>query len=244
MTKTKSVLGVMMAVLLAGAGEARAQRQPAGGGRGFLNVNVGAQPQQRLITTSESFPLYDETATITSSQPVENGPIFEVSGGYRILRSLGIGATVSFFPGRSSSSTVVATIPDLIFVDRPRTITTTTSGLSHTETGVHLQATWFLPISDNFEIALSGGPSFIRVEQQLTATASVPAGTQNVNVSLATETGTALAINVGVDGSYMFSPQYGVGLFVQYAGGSVDLPSVSNLEVGGLRTGLGFRVRF
>ena len=35
---------------------------------GFLNIDAGAQPQRQTITATNSFPLYDETATVTVTQ--------------------------------------------------------------------------------------------------------------------------------------------------------------------------------
>lgn len=244
MTKTKGVLGLTMAVLLTGGTEAQAQSGRVPGERGYLNVNFGAQPQQRLISNAESFQLYDETATLTTNQPIESGPVFEVGGAYRVMRNISVGASVSFLSGSKTASTAEATIPDPVFYDSFRTVTKTTSGLTHAERGVHLQAMWFLPVIDRLDVALSGGPSFIRVEQQLTTTITVPAGTQDLNVASGTETGTAVGLNAGVDASYMITPRYGVGLSVQYSGGSVNLPSAPDFKVGGVRTGFGLRVRF
>ena len=72
MTQTTTVLGLLGAFALFGAAEARGQ-QPSPESAGFINFNVGAQPQRRTINTSESFTLYDESATVTSNQPIQNG---------------------------------------------------------------------------------------------------------------------------------------------------------------------------
>jgi hypothetical protein len=42
----------------------------------------------------------------------------------------------------------------------------------------------------------------------------------------------------------MFTRQLGLGVFLRYAGATVDLPAASGIKVGGLRTGVGFHVRF
>jgi hypothetical protein len=243
-TKIKGVLIVTMAVVLTGGAEAQAQGGRRPGERGYLNVNFGAQPQERLITTTESFQLYDETATWTTSQPIETGPVFEIGGAYRLRRNLAVGASVSVLSGKKTSSTVDAMIPDPIFYDSFKSVTKTTSGLSHSERGVHLQAMWSFPVAAKFDVAVSGGPSFISVEQQLLTAINVPAGTQELNVASGTESGMAVGFNAGVDASYMITPRYGVGLSVGYNGGAVDLPSVAELKVGGVRTGFGLRVRF
>lgn len=210
---------------------------------GYLNVNVGAQPQRRTIRTADSFSLYDETATVTSSQPIKNGPMFDVSGGYRVTRRFVIAVGVSSFRS-SSTSTITASIPDPSVFDRPKTVTQDTSDLGRTEVGVHMQAVWFIPVTDKIDVALSAGPSFIRVTQELTPTVTVPARTQNISASEESQSGTALGVNVGFDGTYMLTPRYGAGVFLRFAGGSVDLPAVADLKVGGFQGGFGFRVRF
>jgi hypothetical protein len=237
------VLTFMTPALVAGTGRAAAQAQPNPGSAAFLNINVGAQPQQRTIATSESFPLYDETATVTSSQPVNNGPVFDIAGGYRVRRQLFVGVGFSTFQ-RSSASDLVASIPDLIFVDRPRIATASTPDLTHSERGIHVQVLWMIPVNDRIDVVLSAGPSFIRVSQELTATVTVAPRTQSITVVQATESATAIGVNAGFDGTYLFTPHVGAGLFVRYAGGKVDLPSVPDLSVGGFQTGLGLRVRF
>ena len=100
-----------------------------------------------------------------------------------------------------------------------------------------------MPVTNKIDIALSAGPSIIHVSQQL-ATGTVPAGTQNLTASFNEETANAFGVNLGFDAAYMFTPRLGAGLFVQYAGGSVDLPSAKGVKAGGVQTGLGLRARF
>jgi hypothetical protein len=240
-TQTTTVLGLIGAFALLAAAEPGAQ-QPPPESAGFLNVNVAAQPQRRTIQTTGSFPLYDEAVTVTSNQPIQNGVLFDLSGGYRPWGRLGVGVGLSSFRSRGDSGITVS-IPDPAFFDRPRIVTEDVAGLDRSELGVHLQAVWLTPVTDKFDVMFSAGPSFIRVKQQV-ATVIVPLGTQNITVTQESQSGTALGINVGLDGSYMFRPQIGAGMFIRYAGGSVDLPAVSNLKVGGFQGGVGLRFRF
>jgi hypothetical protein len=225
------------------ASEVSAQTAPAAGSR-FVNVNIGAQPPVRSIDKSDSFPLYDETATVTTSQGISNGAIVDINGGYRVWRQLGIGIGYSTLMGETRDSSVVARIPDPLVYGRLKTVNTVATGLNHTEQGIYLQALWFVPITDKIEIALSAGPSFIRVKQELVSGVTVAPGTQNVSVVVSTESRTAMGANLGFDGNYFFSKRFGAGLFVRYSGGSIDLPGIEGLSVGGFQTGLGFRARF
>ena len=47
--------------------------------------------------------------------------------------------------------------------------------------------------------------------------------------------------------TYMIAPQIGAGLFVRYMGGFADIPTLGgdvSVDVGGVQTGGGIRVRF
>ena len=244
MTKPTLAVVLLTTMAIAGARSAQAQGASSAESKGFLNVDLGAQPQQRTLATSTSFPLYDETATVSSSQPVHNGPMFGITGGYRIRPKVAVGVGVTMFNARTADSTIVATIPDLVFFNRPKTITQIATGLDHSELGVHLSAVWLHTVSPKIDMALSAGPSLIRVKQDLTSSVTVTPGTQNIVATQETQTGNALGFNAGFDGTYKLAPTFGVGLFVRYAGGKVTLPAVTGLQVGGLQAGLGVRLHF
>ncbi len=243
MTKTTRILVLMAGLAMAVASEAQAQTRPAPATFGFVNINLGVQPQTRSIGTSDAFTLYEEPATLTTSQLIGKGLIADVSGGYRVWRSLSIGVGFSSFK-KNSTSSVVASIPDPLFFNQSKTVNANSTGLEHAERAFHLQAVWLVPIAEKIDVALSVGPSFIRVEQQLVSSVTVPAGTQNVNVVVGTEQGTAKGANIGIDGTYLVTRNFGAGIFFRYVGGSIDLPSAPALRVGGFQAGLGARVRF
>ncbi|HJZ78639.1 MAG TPA: hypothetical protein VKE51_43225, partial [Vicinamibacterales bacterium] len=71
-----------------------------------------------------------------------------------------------------------------------------------------------------------------------------PPGTQNVVSSVQRESGTAKGVNIGADLSYSFTKLVGAGGFIRYNGGSVDLPSLSDVKAGGFQLGIGARLRF
>ena len=242
MLKTTSIL-VMAGVMAAVGSEARAQTQPPPATLGFVNVNFGTQPSSRTIGRSNSFPVYGEAATLTTAMETGNGGIFDITGGYRFRPNLAGAIGFSNFSNLSDSG-VIATIPNPLFFDQPQTVNTSVKDLQHNERGIHLQAVWFMPITNQIDVAFSAGPSFIRVSQDLVSSVTIPAGTQNATPVVVTEKATAVGVNLGVDGSYLFTRNFGAGVFIRYAGAKVDLPSVSDLRVGGLQAGVGARVRF
>jgi hypothetical protein len=232
-----------MAIVIAAGGVeclAAQEREPVDSV--YINVDAGAQPQRRTVTSSSSFPLYDETATVTADQRIRNGGVFEVSAGMRVARHIALGVGISTF-GRSGTAAITASIPHPAFFDRPAIITRDAADLAHSERSVHFRATWFRPISDAIDVAVSAGPSFIHVGQDLASTITVQPGTQTVTVVKDSQSANTVGVNFGVDASYMVSPGVGIGLFGRYTAGKVDLPNAPDLTVGGFQMGAGLRIR-
>jgi Outer membrane protein beta-barrel domain len=241
MPMTRTV--VMAMLVAAAAANANAQTQPPPASLGFVNVSFGSQPVSRDASTNQSFPLYGETATFTTVQENGSGAVFDITGGYRIRPSFGVAIGFSNFSNTTDAS-LASSIPNPLIFDQPLAATATVSDLEHSERGIHLQAVWFLPVSDKIDVALSVGPSFIMVSQDLVTSLDVPAGTQTGNPVVTTEKETGIGINVGFDGAYMVTRNFGAGIFLRYAGAKVDLPTVADLSVGGFQVGAGVRVRF
>ena len=207
-----------------------------------ISVNVGAQTGSHEIATNTSFPLYDETATITSTQKTGAGPLLDGGASYRVWNNLALGVMFSTF-SRSVDGAVSATVPNPVFFNQLATVNVSTPGLKHNEIGTHIQAIYFLPVGEKLDVAIYGGPSFIHLSQDIPS-ATVVAGTQNTNVAVSREKGTAKGGNVGAELNYMVTKRYGAGFYMRYAGGSVDLKSVTGVKVGGFQIGGGVRVRF
>src|SRR5436309_9230181 len=108
MTTTTTRMLIMAAALTFAAGsEATAQTPqvpPAPPSMGFLNVNVGGQIASRSVDVNGSAPLYGETLTITTSQSVGSGALFDISGGYRVWRNVSAAIGFSNFSKSSDAS--------------------------------------------------------------------------------------------------------------------------------------------
>lgn len=239
MIKTTNVMAIAGALVLGAASMAAAQN--AVPGSAFIDINVGAQTGTKTVATSSSFSLYDETASVTTSQTIGSGPLFDFGGGYRIWKNLAVGLSFSTY-SRTVSGSLSARIPDPVFYDKFANVTVQSPGLKRSEFGTHIRVVYFIPVNDKLDIAISGGPSFIRLSQDIPA-GSVPSG-QNLNVSVANQTATASGGNIGADVNYLIKPHYGAGFFMRYAGGTVDLQGVTGVKVGGFQVGVGARIRF
>jgi hypothetical protein len=208
----------------------------------FLNVNVGGQMATRTINAVARKTVFDETATLTSSQDIGKGLVVDFDGGYRVRRDFFAGLFVSFF-NNSSDATTSASVPDPIFFNRPKTVTGSTSGLKRSEVAIAPHITWARPLTDNFDITFSGGIAFIRLSQDIVGNFDITPP-QNVAILQTTEKANGVGPYAQVDLIYNLKSRYGVGGYVRYAGASVDLPSQAGTNVGGMQAGGGARLRF
>ena len=93
-------------------------------------------------------------------------------------------------------------------------------------------------------MTLSGGLAIIHLSQDLAGNFDVPKGTQNVTILQTTETANGVGPYAQVDFIYNLKTRYGFGGYVRYAGAKVDLPSIADINVGGMQVGGGVRIRF
>ena len=251
---TMRTFGAAATVLvLASVSLASAQQQPPPatpssgampfGGKAFVNVNVGVQTRSSTLNNDFSFPIYGETATVTTSASVGRGPLFDLSGGYRITPSFGVALGYSHF-STSGTAQGAASVPNPLFFDRHAAVAINAVDVKRSDGNVYFLLLGFMPVGEKMELSMFLGPSITRVHQELIADVSVPAGTQNVASTIQDESGTAKGVNIGADLAYQFQEQLGAGVFLRYNGASVDLGPVKDVKVGGLQLGIGARVRF
>jgi len=120
------------------------------------------------------------------------------------------------------------------------------------ETAVHVQAKWLVPVNDKMLVTIFGGPSFFKIEQDIVNdfeySESYPFDTATFTRAIAaSQSESAVGVNVGGDVAYFFSSNVGVGGTVQYSGATVEMtvPSgTADVKAGGLQVGGGLRLRF
>jgi hypothetical protein len=244
MANVKIVLGLTLASALSVVSATQAQTPQPATDKFFANVNVGGQLASRDIVSTATKTIYEETATLTSQQRVGRGAVIDFGGGYRVWGDIFAGLVISHF-GNTGAASTEARVPDPIFFNRPRVITGSTPDLKRSEVNVAPHALWVTPLTDKLDLAIAVGISVIKVSQDLAATLNdPPRGTQAVTVSATTEKGTAVGPYLGVDVIYGLTPRYGVGGYVRYAAGKVDLTSLPGAKAGGAQVGGGIRLRF
>jgi len=214
--------------------------------KGFVTVNAGVQVGSHDLTATQSFDLYDETATVTSSSKVKSGGLFDIGGGYRVWNNVTVGLIYSW-TSSDSNAAITGSIPDPVFFDRPRSVTASASGLNHTENALHFNATWMMPVTDKIDVGFSAGPSIFFVKQDMVSSlpiVSEPGPTVGAPV-VTGDSETAVGVNFGVDVTYLVSKKWGVGGLARYTWGSATFAGTDDsLTLGGFQIGGGLRLRF
>ena len=177
-----------------------------------------------------------------------------VDGGVLIrLRGVfGVGAAVSSFT-TSQTAAVTGTIPHPFFFNTLRPISGTTSPVERSETAIHIQAGYVIS-SKRVDVAITGGPTFFNVSQDLVAdamyTETYPYDTATFSaatISKASET--TLGFNAGIDVGVKLSKNVGVGGLIRFSRASVNFPlprttSGVATDIGGVQFGGGVRFFF
>jgi len=223
-------------------------------GRGFVNVNFGMQIKgTQLVTATDTFPIYDESAKLTSAQTIDSqAPFFDIGAGVRLFGNFGAGFSYSRL-STSGPAVVTASVPSPLVYDQPRTATSSIPDLTHVEQGYHFNAIWMLPISDKLDVMFSAGPTVFQLEQGTVLIPTVkevgpPYTAVTLETSTAVTTGTRVGFNVGADLSFRLTGMLGVGAMVRYSAATFDLTpeggAAMDVKVGGFQLGGGLRIRF
>jgi hypothetical protein len=144
-------------------------------------------------------------------------------------------------------------VPHPLYLSDLRDVNGDAGGVTRTETGTHVQALVFLPRWRDLQLSLFGGPSYIKIEQDLITSVryqevypfdeAVFTGADTRKASRS-----AAGFNAGVDASWMLNRTFGVGGVVRFAGARVKLHTSDNrtisVDSGGTQAGLGVRVHF
>ena len=213
--------------------------------KGYISINGGVQAGSDTLDTNTSFTLYDETATISSTQKIKGGGFFDIGAAYRVWGN-NLLAGVSFTRTSSDNGVALtASIPDPVFFDRPRTVSSTVSNAKHTENAVHINAIWMMPVANKLDVGIFAGPTIFSIKQQTVGTLTVTEPGPTVSAPLGEVKKTSAGFNVGVDVQYMIAKRWGVGGLARFTWGSATIDGATEkLKLGGFQIGGGGRVRF
>ena len=245
-----STAGLACLAILICVSPAAAQQTPAS--RVFVAVNFGVNTGTPAIDQEITLPSPVEAGQLTAEYNYGNGRLFDVAGGVRVWRQLRVGVAMSIWQ-QDHPASVSARLPHPFFFDSHREVSGEAVDLQRREASFHFEARWPVYAQGRFEILAIGGPSWIRVSQDLIESIQVsesyPFDTATfVNVTKRQQSATGLGFNAGVDVGWYFSRNVGVGWLARFTRATVDMPSVDgstvSTETGGFQTGGGVRVRF
>lgn len=220
--------------------------------RGFITLTAAAQASPAELTDRIAPEINAETALIETRYPSRAAVVFDGGFGFRLKGR--VGAAVTFSHGTSSGNAVVrASVPHPFFDDQDRPVEGDASGMSRTESAAHLQVFYELPVARRWAVRLFGGPSYIRLEQELVRNVTVeetfPYDTAVFQSAVTgAAKGSGIGFNVGADASWMFARRVGAGLLVRYARAGLELSAPDRATVssdgGGVQAGAGIRFVF
>jgi len=213
--------------------------------KGYITFNVGAQVGSDDLNTNSTFSLYEETATVASTQRVKGGAFFEIGGAYRVWGNNLLAGVTFTHTGSDADVAISASIPDPGFFDRPRAVSSTVSGAEHSENVIHLDAIWMIPVANKLDVGVFGGPSIFMVKQDTITSLTVTEPGPTVTAPLTEVKKTTAGINLGVDIQYLIHDSVAVGGLLRYTWGSAKIEGAEDsLGVGGFQIGAGIRYRF
>lgn len=239
-----------ISAVVLGTGAANAQ-DTLWGDNGFIALNGTYQTSATTFTSSGPLTRNSEQGTLTTTHKVVPGPVYDISAGGKIKGNLGVGYAMSYFR-QTASGQISAGVPHPFYFNQLRGVTGE-SDLQREDLAIHLHAMWLFPISDAFQVAVFGGPTYFRVKQQMVEDVQIsevyPYDEAHFTGATATEEhGSKLGYNAGIDVSVFFSEHIGIGGLVRVSRAKVSMPSPNGygvtLDAGGVQTGAGLRVRF
>ena len=243
----RSFLSAIAALVVCAAPAAAQSERP----RPAALVNFGYQGQSQDFSQSGTFPLYGETGSFEAAHALEGAPFFEIGGSVGIVRNFSIGGSFARRSTKTRDVPLAALVPSPLSPGALRGAETTSTDFDHKESAFHLQAILHVPITVEFDIAISGGPSFFSAKHDLIdGIAVTELGGNQVGVTIArapTQSESAVGFNIGVDGRYMFTPRIGAGATLRFTRASSDFTAggeTLKIDMGGPEIGVGLRFRF
>ncbi len=220
---------------------------------GFFNVNGGVQTADRIVTHTLEENVYDETAKYDATMTSPGGNTLDAWAGVRVRGNVGIGLGATILNARGAIG-VEGLVPSPLFTSSDRTAAPIERpGLNHQQVGLHLPLLYMAPVSERVLLVVSAGPSWFRLRHD--ALATVDRSTERApyemveltDFTTTVEEGTGIGYHAGLDVTYLVVRWVGVGLYVRYSGGTVEIATPGgeqSIDVGGAQAGAGLRFRF
>jgi hypothetical protein len=220
-----------------------------------FSVNAASQSTTTTITEDQTFQQYFEQGSFTFESTRPQDVVYDAGVLVRVWRNLRAGYAVSFFE-HTGTGHIEASVPHPLQFNRPRTTTSELSGVTRREIGQHISFGWTVPTTETIDFTVFGGPSIFRTEQTLVTDLTMSLDKEVFpfdelafpGASTETQRENVNGYHVGVDMTWRFMDNIGVGALLRYAAGRKDFTPTGGepveVEVGGLHAGGGVRVVF
>lgn len=244
------VSGLMLLSVLACAGGAAAQTTWSD--RARISINGGLQQPSTTFTSTAHPIVYDQTATVTTSYNIPTGAFFDGDVILRTSGGFGVDIGVSSFR-KSQSAPVAGSIPSPVASNTLRPFSGTSGTLDRNEIIGRIDAAYVVS-AGIVDLAVSAGPSFFTVNQDLVGNVTFAESPTNDRVAFSgaavtTASATKIGFNAGLDVGIKLSKYVGVGGIVRYSHASLSMPLANTapdvtVDAGGLHVGGGVRLYF
>lgn len=248
---SRGSLAVPATVMVIAVIAAPAAAQTGWVGHARLSVDLGAQTNAERLSEGTTFERYFEPVSLTAELP--KAPIPFVGGGVaiRVAGSLGVGLGVSYLSSEDEA-TIAARVPHPFYFGQARDVDGTAS-IYHAELATHLGIVYVVG-SPRVTVALSGGPSFVKLDQDLVTdldfTEAYPydvVSFADVKVERVSES--KVGYHVAADIAWSLTRRWGVGGLLRVTRARVSLKrpgdvAVGEMNLGGLQVGGGLRIFF
>jgi hypothetical protein len=217
-------------------------------------LNAAFSPSRTSFSDSQTFTEYAEQTTIRTSY--EPGTGFGPDVAVQVSLFQGLGLLVGYSrANRDVIAELEVSRPHPLHLNRHRSASSESSGLSLNEGAVHLDLAYVRSAS-HLDWAVFAGATFFQVEADLLAPATYTDTypydelvISSTPYTTAKDSPTGLNAGVRLDYRIGRSQRIGVGVQVLYSSGSVKLTSGPNateasFDAGGLTVGVGLRVYF
>lgn len=251
----RTLRAALMAAVLVGVAQSASAQSTPWEDRIFANISFGVDTGTTDIAANRAFVVYGETGIVDITASYGSFAIFDVGFGARVYRNVGV--AIAYHTGSTKGDGALSgSVPHPQFFDRPRTVTESFNDADRDEHATHLQFGWMVPVSDKFDVFISGGPSFYNVSQEfITSLSFVEQGPPFTNVTvlpgISRLKDNAVGYNFGVDASYfLFASdrmRLGVGGFLRFTGATAAFTvdgSTFETDAGGVQFAVGARFRF
>lgn len=220
-------------------------------GRGFAVATVGAQLAGPGYSSTATFKVHAEDATLAADATTGIGLAFGARGGVRIWKNLAVGAGVELVT-TSQTLSVTGRLPHPFQFNQFREVDGTADGLERVEALVAFEVSWLAALTRRIDMLVFAGPAYINVRQEMATrilfSESYPYDSATfTGVDTESVSGGGVGVTAGVDVSYLVTKHVGIGGELRYSYASSTLTASgqpATVGLGGLQTTFGARILF